>query len=162
MKFELEIRYPASFQKTQEMFQDEDFYTTRAETIGVGLENIDLICRAGRIQASSTAGVSSGEAPAKVRRFIPETMQVSIVEAWGPAGAGSRPGSLSVSVSGVPVMVSATSNLIDEGECTIRKIAGEIRVKIPFVGKMIEEKVAGQLGRASKFEESAAERYLGR
>ena len=160
LKFEPTITYPAPFAKTEEMLSNENFYRTRAKTIGVALEDIDLTCRSGRIQASSTVSVASGEAPAKIRRFIPDKLQVTVVEAWGPTSSGSRPGSLSVAVSGVPVMVSATSTLTEQSGQTKRVVEGEISVKIPFVGKMIEQKVSEQLGRAQAYEEKAAATYL--
>ena len=88
-------------------------------------------------------------------------MAFSVAESWGePKDDGSRSGGYDVTIKNAPVKVSATSTMSPAGEATTVTVDVDLKVTVPLVGKTIEEKAMGMVGRVVADEERRATAWL--
>ena len=92
-------------------------------------------------------------------------MSFSVAESWGePKDDGSRSGGYDVTIKNAPVKVSATSTMSPAedaaGEATTVTVDVDLKVTVPLVGKTIEEKAMGMVGRVVADEERRAATWL--
>ena len=81
--------------------------------------------------------------PDVVKSMVGETIETVQTEQWGPAGAdGSRRGDFHVQIKGQPATVTGEVRLQPHGAGTRETVVGDVRVKIPFIGKRIEPEIA--------------------
>jgi len=93
-----------------------------------------------------------------------------VTESGGePKEDGSRSGGYEVTVKGAPVKVSATSTMAPTAESTETSVSTQattvtvdvdLKVSVPLVGKSIEEKAMGMVGRVVADEERRAAAWL--
>lgn len=77
------------------------------------------------------------------RRVIGETIEVVQNEEWSPAGTdGARTADLIISIRNQPARMAGSIVLEPFGTGVRMRIAGKVKVSIPFVGKKIEPEVA--------------------
>ena len=81
--------------------------------------------------------------PDLVKSMVGETIETVQTEQWGPAGAdGSRRGDFHVQIKGQPATATGEVRLQPHGAGTRETVVGDVRVKIPFIGKRIEPEIA--------------------
>jgi len=87
--------------------------------------------------------VLPAQVPDVVKSMVGETIETVQTERWGPAGAdGSRHGDFHVQIKGQPATVTGEVRLEPSGSGTRQAVVGDVRVKIPFIGKRIEPEIA--------------------
>ena len=126
---------------------------------------------ASRIRAVSHAASVSGDRTENVRvvptpeaaaRFTGPTLEIVEVIDWQPAAAdGSRTGALDVSITGNPVTWLGTATLAPGGRGSVLTYDGEFRVRIPIVGKMLEEQAAEALEAIIRVQQKVGDERLG-
>lgn len=80
--------------------------------------------------------------PENLRKFIGATIQINQVFRFQAARAdGTVPGTVEVDVPGMPVEVNAQAELVPHGDETKGHYSGDLRVRIPLVGKKVEAQV---------------------
>ena len=81
--------------------------------------------------------------PDLVKSMVGETIETVQTEQWGaPAADGSRRGDFHVQIKGQPATVTGEVRLERHGGGTRETVLGDVRVKIPFIGKRIEPEIA--------------------
>lgn len=82
-------------------------------------------------------------APSAIAPFVGKGIKIAQSFAWGdPDEAGTRRGTVTVDVAGVPVAVEAQGLLSPNGEnASTAQYEGDLEVKIPLVGKKVESQV---------------------
>ena len=94
--------------------------------------------------------------PDVARKFIGDTVEVVQTEEWSaPNQRGARTADLTISFKGQPAKMLGTIALESVGDGTRMRIAGDVKVSIPFFGQRIEAEVAkGILAAAAKEEQT--------
>ncbi len=94
------------------------------------------------VTSESTKLAMALPVPASLAKFVGDTIQINQVFRFGQQGPdGSIPGVVEVDVPGMPVDVNATAHLTPNGGGTIGRYRGELKVRIPLVGKKVEAQV---------------------
>ena len=128
MKQKLEARYPASADVVIKMMTDKKFYTDRLDLQGIkGYE----------VAAHKFDGKDFS---ITINRKI-TAINVKSVEKWNVA---KKTGHILVELQGMPMEVSCTTALKDDGSGCVLTYNWDIVSKIPLVGGKIEKQFAGE------------------
>lgn len=100
-------------------------------------------------------------APAQVQKFIGAVLPLNQIITWGePAADGTRNGTLTMTVDKMPVNVSGTAVLRPGGQGTEVVYEADMSVKIPLLGKKLEQEAAPVAKRALDAQEQVGKDYL--
>jgi hypothetical protein len=81
--------------------------------------------------------------PDVVKSLVGETIETVQTEQWGrPGSDGSRRADFHVQIKGQPATVTGEVRLEPQGAGTRQSVVGDVRVKIPFIGKRVEPEIA--------------------
>jgi SHS2 domain-containing protein len=81
----------------------------------------------------------SKDVPDIARKFVGQTLIVVQTETWHAAAAdGSRQADVKGEISGTPVTLKGTAQIIPKGAETVQAIDLNVKVAIPLIGKKIE------------------------
>jgi hypothetical protein len=120
----------------------------------------------GGVQGSFTVttqrALSTDNLPAAVQSLIGRTVELRLVERWGPAAAdGARTGTMQLDVVGKPVSASGTTRLSPLGDGQTELVyEGQVEAKIPLVGRKIEDQAAQQVQRVLELERRTGTAWL--
>jgi hypothetical protein len=96
------------------------------------------------------------EMPDFVKRLTGETVEVRQTEVWGPAAAdGSRSGTVRLTIKGQPASMDGTMAINPTPSGAELVVDGDVKVKIPLVGRKIEPEVAKAIVAALQVESAA-------
>lgn len=156
MKLAFQQAFPAAPDRVVELLRNDDFIDDVAEHAGaVGHET--------RILADRTELDMEVPTPSNVQSIIGKTVKLSLtLQFSGPRSDGSIPGSVDVKVPGMPVEATALGLLTPQGDATIGTYDGELKVKIPLVGKKVEAQIEPFVVAAFRGIERRAEVWLTR
>ncbi|NAZ82798.1 DUF2505 family protein [Kineococcus sp. R8] len=145
MQIHEETQYGATPQELFAVMRDPEFARARATASGALEHDAEVQEVDGTTRVVSSRTISTGPMPETARRFVGSTVVVEQVERWSaPATDGSRNGTASLTVRGVPVTFEGTMTLRPTaGGCT-HVLDGTLRAKVPLVGASIE-KVLGPI-----------------
>ena len=93
------------------------------------------------------AAPNSAPLPDFAKKFLGETNTVTQTDAWD---LEKRTGRIDAEIKGVPVRVSASMKLADEGAGSANTLKWNLECGIPFVGGKLEQVVAGDIKAKSK------------
>ncbi|UPK76183.1 DUF2505 domain-containing protein [Nocardioidaceae bacterium SCSIO 66511] len=100
------------------------------------------------------------EVPDAVKALLGKTIEVEQIERWAaPDADGTRRAQVSVRIKGQPASMEGTS-VLGGGDSSTLVVTGDVRVKVPFVGRKLEPEVAKAISAALRIEEKAAADYL--
>lgn len=119
----------------------DDDSRTESRTVGEGSAVTLVVSR----------GLPEG-IPGFLERFLPKGGRARQTEAWGPAEGGSRRGTWSGEIPGVPATVGGTMALEPTPTGTRYAIRGEVKVRIPVVGGKAESFVAEMISKLTAAE----------
>lgn len=126
-----------------------------AESYDVAVET------AGEAATVTVRRVLPAEVPDAVRKFLGSTIEVTQTERWGaPEPDGTRHAGIDVRIAGQPASMEGTSVLRGTADSSTMTVTGDVRVKIPIVGRKVEPEVAKAIVAALRIEERAAAEYL--
>ena len=101
--------------------------------------------------------------PDFARNMVGETLKVTETQDWGPAAAdGAREGTLSMSVSGVPVTMKGTLSLAPGGPGSVETLDADLKASLPLIGGKIEKAAAPPVEDAITIEQRLAAEWLAR
>ena len=104
--------------------------------------------------------VMPADVPDAIRKFLGETIKVTQTERWGSAHSdGTRHADIEVHIAGQPASMQGRSVLRGDSASTLT-VEGDVRVKIPLLGRKIEPEVAKAITAALRIEERSARDYL--
>ncbi len=100
-------------------------------------------------------------APDAARKFVGSSLTIEQMERWGAAGAdGSRRADLEIAIKGQPAGMTGTLALAPGGSGSVETIAGDVKVRIPFIGAKFEPVIADAIRAAIREEGKAGREYL--
>ena len=141
MQFETQGRYPAPADVVRKMFTDQNFHTSKMDKLGIRYEILD--CESGgdefRIKAERHVPV---QASGVVKKIMPSTTQVVNDERWR---LSDKTGSVEVQTKGVPLEMSCTAQMKDEGDECVITYQWTIKAKIPIGGGALEKFVRNDM-----------------
>lgn len=115
------------------------------------------------VAAGTTRTSREFPAPEQARTFTGSTLRVDEEVAWDAAADdGARTGRLTLTVKGQPAQMDGTVQLTpaEGGSHTLVNVAGDLKVKIPLVGKKIEKMAAPMVLEGIEAQQSVAQRRL--
>lgn len=129
---------------------------------------LEDVCRAGgavsyevEVDGNRTKLSRSMPTPDIARKIVGETITVVESYVWGPAaGDGSRTADFQVDVPGTPGHLSGTAEISATAAGSQIHVAGDLVVKIPLVGRKLEEAAAPALTAGVEIQEKVARRHL--
>lgn len=129
---------------------------------------LEQVCRAGgavsyevEIDGNRTRLSRSMPSPDIARKIVGETITVVESYVWGPAAAdGSRTAELQVDVPGTPGHLNGTAEISPTGSGSQIHVSGDLVVRIPLVGKKLEQAAAPALTAGVEIQEKVARDHL--
>ncbi|MBB1509155.1 DUF2505 domain-containing protein [Tessaracoccus sp. MC1756] len=128
--------YAADPERVVGLLRNEDFIADVAVHAGATEHSVD-------ITPDATTLIMSLPVPATIAKFIGSSMKLKQVFRFGDVAAdGSVRGTVDVDVPGMPVDVTADAEMLPQGDGTTQgRYTGDLKVKIPLVGKKVEAQV---------------------
>lgn len=163
MKINHQHTFHASLDRVVAMLADEEFAAVRANASGAAKQDILVD---GDPSTEFTVlirrTVPSTSIPAEFRSFVGKELNVKYTEAWEPPQPQEtdRVGTFAMEIVGTPGHVAGAIGLTP-GDGTVEFLAtGEISVKVPLVGAIIERAIAKTVEDGFVAELSAADAWL--
>ena len=139
MKQELKQRYPAPASVVIKMMTDKKFFTDRLEQLGH--KQYEVLEHKAEPFSIKIRRPLPMNVPGALKKFVPGNPTLTHVDAWN---AKTLTGTVSVELPGIPVEISATTSLKDQGDGCVLTYVFDIRSRIPLVGGTIEKSVAAE------------------
>lgn len=134
------------------LISSKEFRVESAEDVGASNIDIDVSESGGAVTITITR-TQPAEMPDFVKKLTGDTVKVKQTEKWAaPAADGSRSADVKVSIIGQPAEMLGKAVLENKGNGTVFTVAGDVTVKIPFIGKKIEPEVAKAIRGSLKHE----------
>ena len=135
MKLAFQSSYPAPPRDVAALLRSEAFLDDVAQHAGAVQHTVTVGDVATRIDMTLPS-------PGHAQKFLGQTVKFSIVMAFSDeASDGTIPGTVKVEVPGMPIEAHATSKLTPTGSGCTGDYEGELKVKIPLVGKKVEAQI---------------------
>ena len=161
MRKTITITYPASPVRTAQMLADPAYQEERVGRAGLNDASVDIAQRGQGFVSTISGTIQPSQLPSVASRLVRSAVSFTEAESWGePKDDGSRSGGYDVTIKNAPVKVSATSTMSPAGEATTVTVDVDLKVTVPLVGKTIEEKAMGMVGRVVADEERRATAWL--
>lgn len=162
MEFHATAKYPAPLDEVLKMLTSEEFQRVRLADLPVKIKSVQINDGPKKSEVTVTTEIHAKPAdlnlPSMADKFIPrQGLTVAMTETWNIDSSQSV---LTFDTGGLPVKVSATSKLIDEGDAVTRNVEGTVTVSVPIVGRKLEQRAVAEMGEIVRAEESAARKYL--
>ncbi|HLS01224.1 MAG TPA: DUF2505 domain-containing protein [Beutenbergiaceae bacterium] len=145
MRFNATVEYPGSASQVAELFKDTEFLAFRfaGSHSSDGAHHVSGTAQGG-FRVEVTRNLPQAVLPSNVQGFLPTGLTLNVVESWdGPTKDGSRLGSFSIAVVGMPATARGTARLQATSEQACSLIyEGQVDVSIPLFGSRVEQAVA--------------------
>lgn len=162
MRVTAEIRYAAEPQAVFEMLTDQAFQERKLAQTGALSYNASVVVSGdgGAVVASSRA-LPTDRVPDAFRTFVGDRLTVEQTETWNPPGPdGARTGTLSVSIPGAPVKLTASLSLAPTATGCLEIVSGELKARVPLIGGKIEKAAEPAVRAAIDAEERIGQAWL--
>lgn len=160
MKFDAKVTYRAPLDAVWSMLRDEKFHQARLQLAHAEADSIEIAEEGDAFTAvvEIMQDTSDLKFPTMAKRFLPaDGIRATISERWDTT---TCEGVLTVDLGGLPVQLSATSHLDDNGHSVTRTVSGDLIVKVPMIGKKLESEAVKHVSEIVTAEEQAAADYL--
>ena len=156
MRFEHELRYDAGVDEVRAMLADPTFRervceAQRVSECTVTIDGVDETMTVTVDQKRPSDGV-----PGFAQKFVGDTIHIRQQEDW----SGQRDARLEVSIPGKPGHLKGTITLRPDGDGTVQKVAGDLKVSIPMVGGKLEGLIGDLFGHALRAEQRVGTSWL--
>lgn len=152
MQRETEAHYPAPSDVVISMFADADYHRKKLEKLGIEFEILEqdfdgdeLHLKSKRLVPVQASGIAA--------KFMPETTEVVNDERWR---ISDKSGAVVVDTRGVPLAMSCTAGMRDNGDHCIIDYHWDITANIPVGGSKLEKFVVGDMEQRESQEKEAA------
>lgn len=156
MKHKTQDRYPASSDVVIKMFTDPDYHVRKLEKLGLEHEVLGSDSSGDNFQMKVKRYVPI-EAAGIVKKILGSTTEVTNDEQWNTA---DKTGAVTVETKGVPLDMSCTASMSDDGDECIVEYDWNIKARIPLGGGALEKFVAGDMGKSQAKELEVAHSLL--
>ena len=128
-----------SVERVHGALTSEDFWNSRLAASRTGAAQLEVRPGPGTIWAKASDQMDTSGLPAVVRGVVRGPLVIERTDEWGALDAGTAQGTLAGSTKGLPITISARSELRpSETGGTVVEVRGEATVKVPVVGGQIE------------------------
>ena len=142
MHFHERSPLPAGPAEVFAVMTDESFLAARARHTGALEQSSTVTVVGARTVVTSSRTVPTDRLPRAATKFLGGTAVVDQVEEWEAAGPdGSRDGTFRLTVAGAPVELTARTRLSAEGTGSVHDIEGDLTVRVPLIGRTVEQAV---------------------
>lgn len=172
MRLTTTVTYPGDVDSVLAMLLDPEFTRSARTTAAAGALgasstplalDVEVLEDSGATELVVTAPVPAHLLPSAARAFAGAGLSVRAVDRWETAGrepGAPVTGALTMTVAGAPARLVATQQLVPTDAGTERRVTGELKVSVPFVGPTIERAAMGQIDEVLRGEQDAAARWL--
>ncbi|WP_061960810.1 DUF2505 domain-containing protein [Demequina flava] len=161
MKFSHSHDFAASVTDVYAMFADEAFAARRADASGSTGSDVAL---SGSVTDGFTVSirrvVPSSSIPQEFRNFVGSDLTVLYTEAWNAPSGEDRTGTFAVEITGAPGRAAGKLQLSPIADGSHLEIEGDVNVKIPMFGSMIERSLLRTVTESLDEELAAADQWL--
>ncbi len=163
MRVTYELRYDATPEQVATMIADERFQDLKCERTGaleweVTVETYDD----GSTTVTSSRVMPTDHVPDFIQRFVGATLTLRQVEDWEPVDQDGGRGTVTVEISGAPIVFTADLTLgVQDGTC-VQTVRGDLKASVPLVGSKIEKAAEPAIRAAIKAEQRTGEAWLAR
>ncbi|WP_052460146.1 DUF2505 domain-containing protein [Tessaracoccus massiliensis] len=149
--------YAAEPERVVALLRNKDFIADVARHAGATEHDVD-------INDQATILTMSLPVPESIAKFVGRTMKLKQTFRFqAPQADGSIHGTVDVDVPGMPVDVTANAAMLPQGDGTTQgRYTGDLKVKIPLVGKKVEAQVEPYIRQAFAGLERRAADWLSR
>ena len=162
MRLSAEIRYDAGPESVFRMIVDPAFQEAKCAATGSLEHEVDVSEHAdGGATVHSRRTMPTDQIPDVVRSFLGSTVHLAETQRWSAAtGDGSRTGSITVEIEGIPVRFTASTALTADAAGTQQPIEGELKASVPFFGGRIESAAEPAVRAAIRVEQRTGTAWL--
>lgn len=161
MRFDATIDYPAAVDQVARMLADEEFVRAKIDASGALDSSYEVSWQGAAFTVTTRRRMPTDQVPARFRSLVGQSLDVRLVEAWqAPQADGSRTGTLSLDIAGVPVRVDGRLALTATATGTAQHMSGDITASIPLFGGPIEKAAAGAVDKVTAVEHRIGLEYL--
>jgi hypothetical protein len=164
MKLKEQFTYPAGAAAVFDLIQDAAFRKKSVEATGGRDVDVDVKPSGDGVTITilRSQPATSSRVPDFIKSFIGETVRVKQIEKWSKADAdGNRTADISLHIQGQPAGMDGRASLTNKTAGTAAFVVqGDVRVKVPFVGKKIEPFVAKVIEKSLQHDVDAGIKHL--
>ena len=162
MRFEAEIRYPASPDAVGGMLADRSFVDRKCAATGAIRHTVDVQGDAsGTFTVTTVRTMPTDDFPDVARTFVGDTVDIRQVDSWNaPSADGTRVGTITVEITGAPLRLRGTLALANGGKGTVETVAGDLKASVPIIGGKLEKAAEPALKAAIRSEERVGTQWL--
>lgn len=149
MQHEIKVRYPVPAAAVIKAFTDPAFHKAKLEALGVTYAILEQKSdgKMFRIRVERRMPIN---APAAIKKLLPAESVVVNDESWNIA---TKTGGVTAYAQGVPVTLSCSVTIRDEGPGSVLTYDWDIAARVPVVGGLLERFVVTDL--EARFAEEA-------
>ncbi len=161
--FQATITYDASVEAVAAMLADPAFVERKVAASRPLSSAVDVTTAAdGGFTVTTQRALPTDDLPSAVQNLIGRSIELRLVEAWGPAQAdGGRAGTVTLDVVGKPASARGTARLGSGGPGqSVLVYDGQVEARIPLVGRKIEEQAVAQVQTVLELERAVGTAWL--
>lgn len=161
MKIEETWSYAAPAEQVFEMLLDPAFQEAKCAAAGALSHSVSVNDQAAPQVIETHREMATEGLPENVARIVGKTLKVVEIQRWGqPAEDGSRTADIDVSLGGLPINFVGHIRMTPKGETTHMHVLGDLRARIPLVGKKVEIASAPAVSGGVQIEAQTGREYL--
>ncbi|MBF7728463.1 DUF2505 domain-containing protein [Pseudomonas sp. N040] len=161
MKVSFEHKYSVDVDSLFALFQEPDFILERYLETGA-LSAAILEISAGEEVLIRVEREVQVDVPAFLRKFMQPTTRVVQTERWRGEAGGPYVNDMQVEISGTPVQLHVSMELLARGKGCVNRVEIEARCGIPLIGGKIADFVGRDAERTANLEYEFIKGYLKR
>lgn len=143
------------------LYANPDYGRTRGTAVGAPDATVTVKgTPAEGFTVNTTMAAPTEKIPEKYRRFVPSGVSVTETQTWAQQDLTHYTGTITMTVSGMPVNLDGTFTLVEVADGCRMDIDGTLKVAIPFVGSQIEKSAEPYISRVFAQEEKNANAAL--
>lgn len=161
MKLMAEIHYPRAPAEVSAMTFDPSFQDLKCAATGAVSHSVDVSEAGDRMVITTEREMPTDGFPDFLRSFVGNSLKVTQVDDWGPAGAdGSRDGTITVTIGSTPLKLTGKLTLgpVDGG--ALGSVDADLKASVPLIGGRVEKAAAPAVMAAVRAEEKTAGKWF--
>lgn len=161
MKIEETWSYAAPADRVFAMLLDPQFQEAKCAATGALSHSVKVEQQGSSDVIETRREMATDGLPDNVARLVGNTLKIVETQQWGDAaGDGSRTADLEVAISGLPINYIGQIRMTPDGDTTTMHVLGDLRARIPLVGKKVETAAAPAIAGGVRIEAHTGQEYL--
>ncbi|HWC23263.1 MAG TPA: DUF2505 domain-containing protein [Flexivirga sp.] len=161
MKIEETWNYDAPAEQVFQMLLDPAFQEAKCAATGALSHSVSIKDETSGHVIETHREMATDGLPENVARIVGKTLNIIEIQRWGQSAEdGSRTADIDVSLSGLPINFVGHIQLRPEDHLTTMHVLGDLRARIPLVGKKVETASAPAISGGVQIEAQTGREYL--